>query len=98
MRVVPGDYATARFRTAYLEVVATANVAGGQFQMRHVPQERILKRAAAEIVVNAAQGFEGALAVRVENKRQGPPLPPTSTSTGPRLTPSRNKRQPRSRK
>src|SRR6476661_5945513 len=58
---------------AYFEVVATAKVAGGQFQMRHAPQERILKRALAETVVNAAQGFEGPLSVRVEDKRQGPP-------------------------
>ena len=57
----------------YFEIVATAKVAGGQFQMRHAPQERILKREIAETVVNAAQGFEGALAVRVEDKRQGPP-------------------------
>ena len=41
--------------------------------MRHAPQERILKREVAETVVNAAQGFEGALGVRVEDKRQGPP-------------------------
>src|SRR5437763_9895038 len=58
---------------AYFEVVATANVAGGQFQMRHAPQERILKRQVAETGVNAAQDFEGPLAVRVEDKRQGPP-------------------------
>ena len=37
------------------------------------PQERILKREIAETVVNAAQGFEGPLGVRVEDKRQGPP-------------------------
>jgi hypothetical protein len=58
---------------AHFEVVATAKVAGGQFQMRHAPQERILKREVAETVVNVAQGFEGALGVRVEDKRQGPP-------------------------
>src|SRR6516225_5571344 len=58
---------------AYFEVVATAKVAGGQFQMRHAPQERILKREIAETIVNAAQGFEGALGVCVEDKRQGPP-------------------------
>ena len=58
---------------AYFEVVATAKVAGGQFQMRHAPQERIVRREIARDVVNAAQGFEGALAVRVEDKRQGPP-------------------------
>lgn len=58
---------------AYFEVVATAKVAGGQFQMRHAPQERIVRREIAQDVVNAAQGFEGALAVRVEDKRQGPP-------------------------
>ena len=33
---------------AYFEVVATAKVAGGQFQMCHAPQERILKRQVAE--------------------------------------------------
>src|SRR5438552_457426 len=58
---------------AYFEVAATAKAAGGQFKMRHTPQERILKREAAETVVNAAQGFEGSLGVRVEDKRQGPP-------------------------
>src|SRR6202163_58581 len=58
---------------AYFEVVVTATVASGQFQMRHAPQERILKREVAETVVNAAQSFEGPLAVRVEDKRQGPP-------------------------
>jgi DNA topoisomerase III len=58
---------------AYFEVVATAKVAGGQFQMRHAPQERIVRREVAQEVVSAARGFEGALAVRVENKRQGPP-------------------------
>ena len=58
---------------AYFEVVATAKVAASQFKMRHAPQERILKREAAETVVNAAQGFEGPLGVRVEDKRQGPP-------------------------
>ena len=47
---------------AYFEVVATAKVAGGQFQMRHAPQDRIVRREIAEEVVNAAQGFEGALA------------------------------------
>jgi len=58
---------------AYFEVVATAKVAGGQFQMRHAPQERIVRRELAQEVVTAAQGFAGALGVRVEDKRQGPP-------------------------
>jgi DNA topoisomerase/Toprim domain len=58
---------------AYFEIVATAEVAGGQFQMQHAPQERIVRREIAQDVVNAAQGFEGALAVGVEDKRQGPP-------------------------
>jgi DNA topoisomerase III len=58
---------------AYFEVVATANVAGGQFRMRHAPQERIVRREIAQDVVNAARGFEGPLSVRVEEKRQGPP-------------------------
>ncbi len=58
---------------AYFEVVATAKVAGGRFQMRHGPQERIVRRELAQDIVEAAQGFAGALAVRVEDKRQGPP-------------------------
>ncbi|WP_338822066.1 MULTISPECIES: type IA DNA topoisomerase [Bradyrhizobium] len=58
---------------SYFEVVATAKVAGGQFQMRHAPQERIVRREVAHDIVNAARGFEGALAVRVEEKRHGPP-------------------------
>jgi len=58
---------------AYFEVVATAKVAGGQFQMRHAPQDRIVRREIAQKVANAAQDFDGALAVRVEDKRQGPP-------------------------
>ena len=58
---------------AYFEVVATAIAASGQFQMRHAPQERIVRREVAQAVVEAAQDFEGALGVRVEDKRQGPP-------------------------
>jgi DNA topoisomerase-3 len=58
---------------AYFEVVAMAKVAGGEFLMRHAPKERIVRREVAEDVVKAAVGFEGALAVRVEDKRQGPP-------------------------
>jgi DNA topoisomerase-3 len=58
---------------AYFEVVATAKVAGGQFQMRYAPQNRIVQREIADAVASAAQGFEGALAVRLEDKRQGPP-------------------------
>src|SRR5712671_4564349 len=58
---------------AYFEVVATAKVAAGQFQMRHAPQDRIVRRELAEAVAKAAQGFEGPLAVRIEDKRQGPP-------------------------
>lgn len=58
---------------AYFEIVVTAEVAGGQFQMRHAPQDRIVKREIAGVVVKAAEDFGGALAVRVEEKRQGPP-------------------------
>ncbi|MDQ6669664.1 MAG: DNA topoisomerase [Chloroflexota bacterium] len=58
---------------AYFEVVATATLAGGQFQMRHAPQERIVRRETAQAVIEATQGFAGALGVRVEDKRQGPP-------------------------
>src|SRR4029079_13523338 len=53
---------------AYFEVVTTAKVAAGHFQMRHAPQDRIVRREIAQDVVNAARGFEGAFAVRVEDK------------------------------
>src|ERR1700719_303745 len=36
---------------AYFEIVATAKVAGGQFQIRHAPQHRIVKRAIAQDVL-----------------------------------------------
>src|SRR3954464_9527049 len=49
----------------YFEVVATAKAAGGQFQMRHAPQERIVRREIAQEIVQAAEGLEGALAVRI---------------------------------
>jgi DNA topoisomerase III len=58
---------------AYFEVVATAQAAGGQFRMRHAPKERILKRHDAEAIAAAAEGYEGPLVVRVEDKRQAPP-------------------------
>ena len=62
---------------AYFEVVATAKVAGGQFQMRHAPQDRIVRREIAQEIADAARGFEGALAVRVED---------TTAMTAPRHT------------
>jgi DNA topoisomerase III len=58
---------------AYFEVVATAKVAGGQFQMRHAPQDRIVRREIAQEIADAAQDFEGPLTVRVEDKHQRPP-------------------------
>lgn len=58
---------------AYFEVVATAKVAGGQFRMRHAPADRIVRREVAQQIADAARDFEGPLAVRVEDKRQGPP-------------------------
>ena len=58
---------------AYFEIVATAKVAGGQFQMRHAPQDRIVRREIAQQIADAARDFEGALTVRVDDKRQGPP-------------------------
>src|SRR6202022_1318108 len=58
---------------AYFEVVATAKVAGGQFQMRHAPQDRIVRRGIAQEIADAARGFEGGLTGRGGDKRQGPP-------------------------
>ena len=58
---------------AYFEVTAIARVSGGEFKMRHAPQDRILKREVAETIAAAARDFEGPLAVKVEDKRQTPP-------------------------
>jgi DNA topoisomerase III len=57
----------------YFEVIATAKVAAGEFQMRYAPKDRILKRENADIIVKAADSFQGPLDVRVEDKKQGPP-------------------------
>lgn len=57
----------------YFEVAAIAHVAGGEFRMRHAPENRILKREVAETIAAAARDFEGPLAVKVEDKRQAPP-------------------------
>ena len=58
---------------AYFEVVATAVVEAGQFRMRHAPEPRLLKREDADAVAVLAEGFAGPLAVKVQDKRQGPP-------------------------
>ena len=58
---------------AYFEVVATARARGGAFRMRHAPKERIVERARAQAVLEAARDFEGPLRVRVEDRRQRPP-------------------------
>src|SRR5471032_665989 len=55
---------------AYFEVVATAKVAEGQFQMRHAPQERILKREIAQELLNRAQASKVPLAGPSEDKRK----------------------------
>jgi DNA topoisomerase-3 len=57
----------------YFEVVATAGVNTGRFRMWHAPKERITKRDEAEAIATAADGFQGPLAVRIEEKRQAPP-------------------------
>ena len=57
----------------YFEVVAMAHAEGGAFRMRHAPKERIVERAKAAAVAEAAREFEGPLGVRVEDKRQRPP-------------------------
>jgi DNA topoisomerase III len=57
----------------YFEVVATVQVAAGRFEMRHAPKERILQREAAEAIAARVDGFQGPLAVKVEDKRQTPP-------------------------
>ncbi|HYE00461.1 MAG TPA: DNA topoisomerase, partial [Alphaproteobacteria bacterium] len=59
----------------YFEVVATATVAAGAFQLRHAPPpaQRIKERAKAEAVAALAEGFRGPLSVKVEDRRQAPP-------------------------
>ena len=57
----------------YFEVVAGAHAGDGVFRMRHAPKERMVERERAQVVVEAARDFEGALRVRVESRRQRPP-------------------------
>ncbi|PWC51875.1 DNA topoisomerase [Azospirillum sp. TSA6c] len=59
----------------YFEVVATATVAEGSFQMRHAPapKDRIKDRATAEAIARAADNHRGPLTVTIEEKRQAPP-------------------------
>jgi DNA topoisomerase III len=60
----------------YFEVVATATVPGDSFQLRHAPPpaRRIKARAEAEGIAALAEGFSGPLSVKVEARRQAPPL------------------------
>ena len=44
---------------AYFEVVATAKVAGGQFRMRHAPQDRIVRREIAQEIADCGSGLRG---------------------------------------
>src|SRR4051794_12459741 len=57
----------------YHEVIATAAVAAGQFQLRHAPKEPIKTRRGGHGIVAAAEGYEGPLGVKGEDKRQAPP-------------------------
>ena len=57
----------------YFEVAATAHARGGGYRMRHAPKKRIVERAKAQAVLEAARDFEGPLGVRVEDRRQRPP-------------------------
>jgi DNA topoisomerase III len=59
----------------YFEVVATATVANGSFEMRHAPaaKMRIKDRARAETIAKAATGYRGPLGVSIDEKRQAPP-------------------------
>jgi DNA topoisomerase-3 len=57
----------------YFEVVANAEVSEGRLRMRHAPKERIQKREDAEAIAALAEGHQGPLAVKVEDKRQAPP-------------------------
>ena len=61
--------------TAYYEVAATARTEAGSFRMRHSPDEgaRILSRADAETVAEAAEGAAGRLSVTRSKERRRPP-------------------------
>jgi DNA topoisomerase III len=59
----------------YFEIIATAEVAGGVFPMRHAPppKQRIKDRAVADLIAKAATDHRGPLGVSVEHCRQAPP-------------------------
>ena len=56
---------------AYFKVVATAKVAGGQFQMRHAPQDWIVRREVAQQIADAARDFAGPLKAAQLSSRRG---------------------------
>jgi DNA topoisomerase-3 len=56
----------------YYEIVAMAGAAAGQLKLRHAPKEPIFERAQADAIAAKADGYEGPLAVKVEDKRQAP--------------------------
>ena len=60
----------------YFEVVATATVANGSFEMRHGPvaKLRIKERARAEAIAKAAAGHHGPLGVSIEEAAAPPRL------------------------
>lgn len=59
----------------YFEIVATATVAAGTFQLRHAPPEarRIKDRPKAESIARSAQNFTGPISLSVEERRRAPP-------------------------
>jgi DNA topoisomerase-3 len=59
----------------YFEVVATATVANGSFEMRHAPaaKMRIKDRAHAETIAKAATRYRGPLGVSIDEKHHAPP-------------------------
>jgi len=59
----------------YFEVVATATVANGSFEMRHAPaaKMRIKDRAHAETIAKAAPRYRGPLGVSIDEKHHAPP-------------------------
>ena len=58
---------------AYFEVVAAAKVAGGQFQMRHAPQDRIVRREIAQEIADALGTSRAHLPCASRISGKGPP-------------------------
>lgn len=57
----------------YYHIIATTKTQAGELQLKYAPKEKILERKDAEVLQQAAQGFEGVLKAQKKIKHTKPP-------------------------